>query len=41
MKWLILVAALLVFSALFVARAARAGDLPEVGKPAPDFRLPD
>jgi len=32
---------LLVFSALFVARAARAGDLPEVGKPAPDFRLPD
>jgi len=41
MKWLILVAALLVFSALFVARAARAGDLPEVGKPTPDFRLPD
>ncbi|PIV15788.1 MAG: peroxiredoxin [Gallionellales bacterium CG03_land_8_20_14_0_80_55_15] len=41
MKWLILVAALLVFSALFVARAARAGDLPALGAPAPDFRLPD
>lgn len=41
MKWLAIVAALIVFAALFVARAARAGELPEVGKPAPDFNLPD
>jgi peroxiredoxin Q/BCP len=41
MKWLAVVAALIVFAALFVARAARAGELPEVGKPAPDFNLPD
>lgn len=41
MKWLALIAALIIFAALFVARAARAGDLPEIGKPAPDFSLPD
>jgi len=41
MKWLAIVAALIVCAALLVARAARAGDLPEVGKPAPDFNLPD
>ncbi|MGA7750213.1 MAG: peroxiredoxin [Gallionella sp.] len=41
MKWLAIVAALIVFVALLVARAARAGDLPEAGKPAPDFNLPD
>lgn len=41
MKWLAIVAALVIFAALFVARAARAGDLPEVGSPAPDFALPD
>lgn len=41
MKWLAIFAALIVFAALFVARAARAGELPEVGKPAPDFNLPD
>jgi len=41
MKWLAIVAALIVFAALFVARAARAGELPQVGKPAPDFNLPD
>ncbi len=41
MKWFAVVAALVVFAALFVARAARAGELPEVGKPAPDFNLPD
>lgn len=41
MKWLAIVVALIVFAALFVARAARAGELPEVGKPAPDFNLPD
>ena len=41
MKWFAIVAALVVFAALFVARTARAGELPEVGKPAPDFNLPD
>jgi peroxiredoxin Q/BCP len=41
MKWLAIVMALVVFSSLLVARAARAGELPEVGKPAPDFNLPD
>ena len=41
MKWLAIVVALIVFAALYVARAARAGELPEVGKPAPDFNLPD
>jgi thioredoxin-dependent peroxiredoxin len=41
MKWLAVVAAVIIFTALFVARAARAGDLPEVGQPAPDFKLPD
>jgi peroxiredoxin Q/BCP len=41
MKWLAIVAALVIFAALFVASAARAGNLPEIGKPAPDFRLPD
>jgi thioredoxin-dependent peroxiredoxin len=41
MKWLLVVGVLIIFASLFVARAARAGDLPEVGKPAPDFNLPD
>ncbi len=41
MKWLAIIIALIVFAALLVARAARAGELPEVGKPAPDFNLPD
>ncbi len=41
MKWLAVIAALVVFAALFVARAARAGDLPEIGKAAPDFKLSD
>ena len=41
MKWLAVVAALIVFAALFVARVARSGELPAVGKPAPDFNLPD
>ena len=41
MKWLAIVAALVVFASLLVARAARAGELPEVGKPAPNFNLPD
>lgn len=41
MKWLAIIVALIVFAALLVARAARAGELPEVGKPAPDFNLPD
>ena len=41
MKFLAIVLALVVFASLLVARAARAGELPEVGKPAPDFNLPD
>ena len=41
MKWLAIAAALAVLAALFAARATRAGELPEVGKPAPDFNLPD
>lgn len=41
MKWLAIVVTLLVFTSLLVARAARAGELPEVGKPAPDFNLTD
>jgi peroxiredoxin Q/BCP len=41
MKWLVIVAALIVFAALLVARAARAGELPQTGNPAPDFNLPD
>jgi thioredoxin-dependent peroxiredoxin len=41
MKWLAIVVALIVFAALLVARAARSGELPVVGKPAPDFNLPD
>ncbi|MDD4930010.1 MAG: peroxiredoxin [Gallionella sp.] len=41
MKWFAIAAAMIIISALFVARAARAGDLPELGSPAPDFMLPD
>jgi peroxiredoxin Q/BCP len=41
MKWLAVAAAVIIFAAVFVARAARAGDLPTVGQAAPDFRLPD
>ncbi len=41
MKWLAIFAVLIVFAALLVARAARAGELPKVGQPAPDFNLPD
>ena len=41
MKWLAIIVVLVVFASLLVARAARAGELPEVGKPAPDFKLPD
>lgn len=41
MKWLAVFAAMVIFAALFVARAARAGELPEVGAAAPDFTLPD
>jgi len=41
MKWLAIIAVLIVFAALLVARAARAGELPKVGQPAPDFNLPD
>jgi peroxiredoxin Q/BCP len=41
MKWLVAIAALMIFAALYVARAARAGDLPETGQAAPDFSLFD
>ena len=41
MKWLAIIVTLVVLAAMFVARAARAGELPEIGKPAPDFNLPD
>jgi len=41
MKWLAAVVALIVLAALFVARAARAGELPRAGQPAPEFSLPD
>jgi peroxiredoxin Q/BCP len=41
MKWLAIIAVLIVFAALLVSRAARAGELPRVGQPAPDFNLPD
>ena len=41
MKWLAVVTAVIIFAALFVARTARASELPEVGQAAPDFKLPD
>lgn len=41
MKILAFIVAMVVFASLLVARAARAGELPEVGLPAPDFNLPD
>jgi peroxiredoxin Q/BCP len=41
MKILFVMVALLVVASLWVARAARAGELPQVGQPAPDFNLPD
>lgn len=41
MKVLTIIIALIIFAALFAANMARAGDLPEIGKPAPDFKLPD
>ncbi|MGC2167425.1 MAG: peroxiredoxin [Gallionella sp.] len=41
MKIFAFVVALVVLASLLVARAARAGELPEVGKLAPDFNLPD
>lgn len=41
MKWIAIVAILVVLAALFVARAARSGELPKVGELAPNFNLPD
>ncbi|HEY0666424.1 MAG TPA: peroxiredoxin [Gallionella sp.] len=41
MKWLAIAAVLMVFAFLLMNRASHAGDLPQVGKPAPDFDLPD
>lgn len=40
MKWFILFG-LFAALALLVSQAARAGELPKVGEPAPDFDLPD
>ncbi len=40
MKWLILFG-LFAALALLVNQAARSGELPKVGEPAPDFDLPD
>ena len=41
MKWIVIVGALLVVASLVALRVARAGELPEIGKPAPEFDLPD
>lgn len=41
MKVFAIIIALVIFASLLVARAARAGEVPEVGKPAPDFQLQD
>ena len=41
MKLFLIVAMLLVLASVWVARAARAGELPQVGQPAPNFQLPD
>ena len=41
MKLIAVVIALVVVASLWVARAARAGELPIAGNPAPDFNLPD
>lgn len=41
MKWLALVVIVIVGLALYIARAARAGELPAIGEPAPNFQLPD
>jgi peroxiredoxin Q/BCP len=41
MKWLAIMAVLVVFAYLLMARVTHAGELPQVGNPAPDFDLPD
>ena len=41
MKLFLIVAMLSVLASVWVARAARAGELPQVGQPAPNFQLPD
>jgi len=41
MKWLAIIAVLIIFAAILVARAARSGVLPTVGQPAPEFSLHD
>ncbi|MDD4911122.1 MAG: peroxiredoxin [Sideroxydans sp.] len=40
MKWMILFGLVAAFG-LLVSQMARAGELPKVGEPAPDFNLPD
>lgn len=41
MKLFLIVAMLFVLASVWVARVARAGELPQVGQPAPNFQLPD
>lgn len=41
MKWFAIMAVLLVFTSVILMRAVSAGELPKVGKPAPEFDLPD
>lgn len=41
MKWLAIATALVMIAALLTASAARAGELPSAGQPAPGFSLPD
>ncbi len=41
MKWILIVAGLIAIASFVLLRVARAGELPETGKPAPDFNLPD
>ncbi len=41
MKIFLIIVAVAVIASLWVARAARAGELPQVGQAAPEFQLPD
>lgn len=41
MKWLILIGVLGALAALLASQMVRAGEVPQVGQPAPDFNLPD
>lgn len=41
MKWLAIIVVLAGLTVILAVRAVRAGELPIIGKPAPDFSLPD